>query len=43
MTDTGLVCGHIRQIEVDDSHWKVYRDKVKDRLGYRAPGVREMS
>jgi len=38
LTDTRLVCGHLRQVEVDESHWLGFRDLVKDQL---AAGTRE--
>lgn len=30
LTDTAMVCGHIRQIEVDQSNWIGFRDKVAE-------------
>jgi glycosyltransferase involved in cell wall biosynthesis len=42
LTDTSLVCGHVRQVEVDDSHWSAYREKLKDKPGYDPPVVKEM-
>jgi len=41
-TDTSLVCGHIRQVEVDDSHWSAYREKSKNKPGYQSPDIKEM-
>lgn len=32
VTDVRLVCGHIRQEEILDSHWLAHRDLVADRL-----------
>ncbi|HUT54613.1 MAG TPA: hypothetical protein VM658_14580 [bacterium] len=28
LTDTRLVCGHIRQMEIDDSHWRACRESA---------------
>jgi glycosyltransferase involved in cell wall biosynthesis len=31
ITDPRLVCGHIRQVEIDDSHWRACGEMVGDR------------
>lgn len=43
LTDTRLICGHVRQVEIDESHWLTWREQVKDQLEETDAGSKEES
>jgi glycosyltransferase involved in cell wall biosynthesis len=41
LTDSRLLCGHVRQVEVGESDWLLYREAIKDQVAVTVSGEGE--